>query len=116
MLHVVGSAAVGKRRHIGGDLPLARGKTDKAGTRSDIDYLVPTSREGALILTATLPDLAEHGTILGKHDPAEGPAILFRPNRPPQLIPSQSAAVEPPSAVRPSVAHSVAPRAWWDQP
>jgi RHS repeat-associated protein len=41
-LEVIGSAARGERRNIGTDLPIGKG----AGTRSDIDYLVPLSSMG----------------------------------------------------------------------
>lgn len=43
-LNVVGSAARGARRGIGSDVPIGKG----AGTRSDIDYVVPPGRSHSL--------------------------------------------------------------------
>jgi hypothetical protein len=83
-LEVVGSAARGARRGIGTYLPIGKG----AGTRSDIEYLVP---HGSLPYYETtglyqnLPDLDR--IIPGIHNPYIGPAVRFEPFADPYFVP-----------------------------
>ncbi len=87
-LEVAGSAAKGTRRGIGTKLPIGKG----AGTRSDIDYLVPPSSQSYFRdLAHRLPSLdPRSGIINGMHNPYIGPAIRFEPISRPVFVPGIS--------------------------
>jgi RHS repeat-associated protein len=84
-LDVVGSAARGKRRGRGADLPIGKGKDGK----SDIDYVAPSNSHPYFRdFRENLPDLdPKHGIIPGPPDPHQGPSIRFEPGNKPRFVP-----------------------------
>ena len=86
-LDVVGSTARGERRFPGSDLPIGKG----AGTRSDIDYLVPHGNVPYYESTGLYKDLPDNqGIIAGIYNPFQGPSIRFEPFSEPFFIPGAS--------------------------
>lgn len=86
-LNVVGSAARATRRGIGSDLPIGKG----AGTRSDIDYLVPPGNAPYFRgLEGDLPSIDPgSGIIVGHPNPWIGPWIRFEPGAEPYYVPGE---------------------------
>lgn len=88
-IYVVGSAAKGTRRNVDTDLPLADFGGSKAGTKSDIDYVV-ANRSGlddaadALDLPDNDPSFGVRGLDYITLD--SSPAIRFSPGRTPEVL------------------------------
>lgn len=77
---IVGSAAKGKRRAVGSDLPLAVFGGGKKGTKSDIDYVVKTGR-GDLASRFPFPDMDSSWGVreVDYINLSNGPTIIFSP-------------------------------------
>lgn len=86
-LFVVGSAARGKRRHIGSTLPIGGFGGSKAETRSDIDYAVKNGLDDIESL-ANLPSIDPAFGVRGVDsiNLNKGPIILFSPKQRPLVI------------------------------
>lgn len=84
---ILGSAAKGKRRFIGTDLPLSIFGKSKKGTRSDIDYAVKKGL-GDLTNNFQFPDIDSMWGVreIEFVNLSNSPAIIFRPSLKPIYI------------------------------